>query len=517
MRRGSLVVASLVALVAAGCGDSRDARTGTTARTAAAPTTAAPPAKPARPAPIARGWRAPNADLANTRRVRGAIAARNVGRLRPAWSVPLRGMHAATPVVAGGVAYTADLLSNVYAIDLASGRLKWRRDYDEPDTGPNGVNVAGGRVFAVTPDAAVALDAASGRQLWRTRLVRRSELIVMTPGYKDGVVFVSTTPLAGGDIGTLWALDARSGRRLWSWEQSSRSLWGDPRVNGSGGLWHPPAFDDAGALYVSIADPSPWPGTERQPWARSRPGPNRWSNSLVKLDARSGRFLWGYQALPHDFYDWDLNCPPILAAVGGRRVVLTAGKMGYVYALDAESGELLWKRPVGLHNGHDDDSRRAMRGDYANVGYGRRILPGDQGGVETQMASDGRTVYVPVNNLWALFRAQTLPESQDLDEGTGEVVALDVASGRVRWVRRFAHGMYGGASVVNDLVFTTTYDGTVWALARRTGRVLWKAPLPAGSIAPVSISGDTVLAAGGIRTGRRGQRLRLVAYRLGGR
>ncbi len=513
VRRRAAAALLAVTLLAA-CGEGGDDVT-TSTRPTARSTTKAPPAE-TRPRP--GEWWAPNADLANTRRVRSQLDAGNVRRLRAAWRAPLTGMYAATPIVVDGVAYTADLLSNVYAVDVRSGRLRWRRDYNAADTGPNGVNVDGERVFGVLPDGAFALDAETGRELWRVSLKRRTELVVMTPGYKDGVVYVSTNPLTGGDIGTLWALDARTGRRLWSWEEGPRGLWGDPRVNGAGGLWHPPAFDADGALYISIADPTPWPGTDAQPWGRSRPGPNRWSNSVVKLDARTGRFLWGRQLLPHDFYDWDLGCPVLLTSARGRPVALAAGKMGYVYALDAMTGRLLWKRAVGIHNGHDRDSVRAMRGDYSNVGYGRRIYPGDQGGVQTQMASDGRTVYVPVNNLWAVFEGQRLPRMQNLDEGTGEVVALDIATGRVRWIRKLPHGMYGGATITNDVLFTTTWDGTAWALDRRSGRVLWRARLPAGSIAPVAVVGDTVLSAGGIRTAARGerQRLELVAFRLGG-
>jgi outer membrane protein assembly factor BamB len=461
-------------------------------------------------------WSAPNADLANTRAIASSIDRANVDSLRVAWTIPLSGTYAATPIVSDGVVYTADLMSNVYAIALDSGRLLWRRDIELPDTGPNGVNVAGGRVFGITPGAAFALDAATGRELWSTQLVHRpGELIVMTPGYEDGVVYVSTVPSAGGNIATLWALDARTGRRLWRWEQVPRGLWGQPSVNGGGGLWHPPAFDGRGALYVGVANPVPWPGTPEQPWGRSRPGPNRWNNSIVKLDARTGRVIWGRQALPHDIYDWDLECPIILARAGGRRVALASGKLGIVFAYDADSGELLWRRSVGIHNGHDDDTVRAMHGDYSNSGYGRRIYPGDWGGVETQMASDGTTVYVPVNNLYAIYHEQTLPEQQDPLEGTGEVVALDIATGRVRWDRRLPHGVYGGASVTNDLVFTTTYEGTVWALDRRTGAPVWHGPLPAGSIAPVAISGDTLLTAGAIALEGR-QRTEIVAYRLGG-
>ena len=459
-------------------------------------------------------WSAPNADLRNTRSIASAIDGGDVAGLRVAWTVPLRGTYAATPVVSDGVVYTADLMSNVYAVALDSGRPLWRADVEQSDTGPNGVNVADGRVFAVTPSSAFALDARTGRQLWSTALVRGpGELIVMTPGYEDGVVFVSTVPSVGGDVGTLWALDARSGRRLWRWEEVPRGLWGQPSVNGGGGLWHPPAFDGRGGLYVGVANPTPWPGTDEQPWGRSRPGPNRWNNAIVKLDARTGRFLWGRQALPHDLYDWDLECPIVLVTAGGRHVALASGKLGIVFAYDADSGALLWKRSVGIHNGHDDDAVRAMHGDYANIGYGRRIYPGDWGGVETQMASDGTTVYVPVNNLYAVYRRQTLPEQQDPLKGTGEVVALDVATGRVRWDRRLPHGVYGGATVTNDLVFTTTYDGTVWALDRRTGAPVWHGPLPAGSIAPVAISGDTLLTAGAMPLAPS-QRTELVAYRL---
>ncbi len=462
-------------------------------------------------------WRAPNADLANTRRLDGAIDATNVKSLRRAWAVPIRAAYAATPVVAGGIAYTADLMSNVYAIDLHSGRVKWRRIFNLPDTGPNGVSFAGGRVFGATPSAAFALDAATGRTLWTTKLIRRyGELIVMTPGYHDRIVYVSTVPARGGVVSTLWAMDASTGRKLWSWEQVPRDSWGDPKVNSGGGMWHPPAFDDRGALYISIANPIPFPGTKAQPWGRSRPGPNKWSNSIIKLDARTGRFIWGTQALPHDLYDWDLECPVILATVDGRRVALTAGKMGFVYAFDAETGRLLWKRSVGLHNGHDDDNLMAMRGDYSNIRTDQRLLPGDQGGVETQMASDGRTVYVPVNNLYAIYQGlEELPALQDLREGTGEIVALDIASGRVTWDHKLPHGMYGGATVTNDLVFTTTYDGTVWALARRSGAVVWKRRLPAGSIAPVGISGDTLLSAGSVPLSAD-QHMRIVAFRLRG-
>jgi alcohol dehydrogenase (cytochrome c) len=464
-----------------------------------------------------RDWAAPGADLANTRHVGGPIDAASVGRLRVAWKVPLRAFYAATPMVVDGVAYTQDLQSNVYAIDAASGRVRWTHDYDQSDIGPNGVNVVDGRVYAVLPRAAIALDADSGRQLWETNLQQNeSELIVMTPGVHDGRVYVSTVPGRGGAISTLWALDAETGRRLWKWEQVPRGLWGDPVVNGGGGLWHPPAFDERGGLYVAIANPVPFPGVAEAPWGSSRPGPNRWNNSIVKLDERTGRFVWGNQVLPHDIYDWDLECPPILATVGGRRVALSAGKMGFVYAFDADTGRLLWKRSVGIHNGHDDDNLLAIHGRFSRLRIGTKLYPGGWGGVETPMASDGRTVYVPVNNLPAIYTEMAYhpPSQPDPITGTGELVAIDVASGRVVWDRRLPHSPYGAATVVNDLVFTTTYEGTVWALRRGDGAVAWRARLGAGTDAPVAVAGDTLITAASLPLGE-GQRLELVAYRLG--
>ena len=287
-------------------------------------------------------------------------------------------------------------------------------------------------------------------------------------------------------------------------------------MNAGGGAWHPPAFDERGGLYIGLANPVAWPGTREDPWGRSRPGDNRWDNSIVKLDARTGRFLWGRQVLPHDIYDWDLECPIILAHAGGRLVAIAGGKMGVVFAFDADTGALLWKRSVGIHNGHDHDDLAAMRGDYSNIRAGQRIYPGDWGGIQSAMASDGSTVYAPVNNLYTVYRnGIDQPRLQEVMSGTGEVVAIDVATGRVRWDRRLPHSVYGAATIANDVVFTTTLDGTVWGLDTRTGKQLWSAKLPEATDAPIAIAGDTLMTAASFPLRNEDQELAIVAYRLG--
>jgi alcohol dehydrogenase (cytochrome c) len=156
-----------------------------------------------------------------------------------------------------------------------------------------------------------------------------------------------------------------------------------------------------------------------------------------------------------------------------------------------------------------------MRGDYSFIRPGQRILPGDWGGIETAMASDGTTVYVPVNNLYVVYRDGIhQPEKQDLMEGTGEIVAIDIATGRVRWDRRLPHSVYGAATISNDVVFTTTFDGTVWGLDLRTGEPVWKSKLSEATDAPVAISGDTLLTAASFPLRREQQELAIVAYRL---
>jgi alcohol dehydrogenase (cytochrome c) len=473
-------------------------------------------------------WSAPNGDKANTRRVRGPIDSRSVSRLGVAWTVPIKatsdrwaGSYAATPVVVDGVVYTQDLGSNVYAIELRTGRVLWTKMYAAPSSGPNGVNVGDGRVYGATPTAAFALDARTGAELWSRTLVRnQGEGIDMAPGYNDGTVYVSTVPgnfnawFRGNGVGVLWALDGRTGRAKWTWETVPADLWGNPQINSGGGLWHPPSFDEKGDLYISVANPAPFLGTEEYPWGSSRPGPNLYTNSLVKLEAKTGRMVWYQQPLPHDIYDWDLQNSPVLTNVRGRPVVLASGKMGYVYAYDQRTGKPLWQTPVGKHNGHDDDNLLALKGEYAKLPeMPFTVFPGVLGGIPAPIAVDDTTVYAAVNNFGTGWASQTQPIFSSLDEGRGELVAIDLATGAVKWSHPLDRSPYGAATVSNDLVFTTTFDGTVHAVHTRTGREVWRAKLPAASNSPVAIHGDTLLAAGGWPQ-QPGEKAEIVAFRL---
>jgi outer membrane protein assembly factor BamB len=467
----------------------------------------------------------PGVDAVNSRHAKGSIDSSNAAELQEAWSLPLTaqssyGAHSSSPVIVNGVIYSQDLESNVQAISLESGEVLWTKEYEEADEGPNGVVVGGGSVFGATPNAAFALDQKTGKEIWSTPLVKNpgDEAIDMAPGYEDGLVYASTVPLTaaasypGGGVGVLWALDAKTGKKKWHFNTVPDSLWGNPKVNSGGGLWQPPSFDGKGFIYFGTGNPAPFPGSSGAPLGSSRPGPNLYTNSMVKLDAKSGKMQWFYQQTPHDVYDWDFQDPPLLIEAGGRELAVGAGKSGIVVALDRKTGKPVWKRPVGEHNGHDEDGLKAMRGQFSTIRAGK-VLPGILGGVIAPMATDGKMIFVPVVNHSATLSANAeLGEGQDI---AGELVAIDAASGQIKWQQEFSSAAFGAPTVVNDVVFATSFEGGVYAFAADSGSELWTAALPASINTSVSVSGDTVIAPAGLASAE-GQAAEIVAFRLGG-
>ena len=178
-----------------------------------------------------------------------------------------------------------------------------------------------------------------------------------------------------------------------------------------------------------------------------------------------------------------------------------------------KTGKPVWKTPVGKHNGHDDDSLLAMRGEYKKIEVPAEVFPGELGGVLAPMATNGKTLFVPVIN-----HSMTVNSGSEITEestATGELVAIDLATGKIRWNAEFEGPAYGAANVVNDLVFVTSAEGIVHAFDAETGGEVWNVSLPAGTNAGVTVSGDTMLAPAGLPVAE-GQQPSLVAFRLGG-
>jgi outer membrane protein assembly factor BamB len=476
---------------------------------------------------VAKGPAYPGVDLANSRFVEGPITKATAPQLKLAWKVPSEaqstfGAFSASPVVSGGIVYMQDLESNVSAVNLSTGEVIWEAAMEDPDQGPNGVTVDEGKVFGATSSKAFALDAGSGEVLWEVNLtVKPKEAIDMSPGVHDGLVYLSTVPTDvtsaynGGIAGVLWALDAKTGAKQWHFDTVPKGLWSKQHraINAGGGLWYAPSFDEEGGMYVGIGNPVPFPGAPGLPWAASRPGPDLYTNSLVKLNAKTGKLEWYYQVTPHDVYDWDFQDPPILATVGGKQLAIGAGKSGQVVAVDAKTGKLAWKTPVGKHNGHDDDGLLAMRGETAKLPKQATVFPGLLGGVIAPMAASKTTLFVPVVN-----HPLTVENGLEIGEGEemgGEMVALELATGKEEWSEEYEGPAFGAPVAVNDMVFFATFEGILHGLDADTGGEVWSAELPAGSNSGMTASGDTLIVPAGLPV-VEGQIPALVAYRLGG-
>jgi outer membrane protein assembly factor BamB len=542
-----LVVVAIVLIAACGGSSKKKTTTSTsstptstssTATTSAATTTSTATTAQASGS-VSAGWTLPGANLDNTRDVASPINSSNVSTLKKVWSVPIKatgafGGYATTPVVVNGVVYSQDLDSNVQAIKLSTGKVLWSHVYNSPNEGPDGVSVENGTVYAATATSAVALQAATGEQLWTKKLIRNDhEGIDMAPGYYNGTVYVSTVPgnakafYAGNGKAYLWAMNAKTGKEEWKWDEV-QDLWshGSKKlmdINSGGGQWDPPSFDSQGNIYIGVSNPAPLGGVPGYPWGTSRPGKNLYTDSVVKLSPQ-GKLLWYYQLIPHDLYDHDVQNSPILTTANGKPVVIDGGKGGIMFEVSAGTGKLLWKLPIGEQNGTDQDGLKTIHlkpTDKMPLPKSVTVAPGVQGGIETQMGSNGTTTFAAVNDFPFAFGSTGLTQSaikvliSTISKAPGELVAVNQDTGKITWDHKLPSAPFGAANLTNDLLFTTTFNGYLEAFKQSTGATVWKSKLPAWSIAPVTISGDYVITGAGYANSK-GDKPAIVAYKLGG-
>jgi outer membrane protein assembly factor BamB/plastocyanin len=479
-------------------------------------------------------WPLPNYDYANTRASNStAINASSVDDLGVAWSFALNasgqfGAASSNPIIIGDTVYFQDINANVFALSLESGDLVWSAPYNNTSVaGPNGPAVGWGKVFAaIDPYTMAALNASTGEELWTQRLAGRpGEGIDIAPTVYDTMVYTATVPgqgdvfYAGGNVGRIFALDQENGTMIWNFStvDDPESLWGNPEVNSGGGCWYSPAIDlETGITYWGVANPAPFAGTPEYPNGASRPGPNLYTNSMLALNHTDGELDWFTQVLPHDLFDHDFQIAPILASANisgaDREIVIGAGKMGRVFAFDRDTGAILWATNVGRH---ENDMLAALPPGTTTV------YPGALGGVETPMAAADGVVYVPyvdIGTNWTPESSLSVganqtgpqPEFPPFDEGTGGLVAIETDTGKILWEQTFDAINVGGATVVDDLVFTATFDGTVYAFDRTSGEEVWTWTAPAGINAWPAVANDTILIPAGL-----GEEPALVALRLG--
>jgi alcohol dehydrogenase (cytochrome c) len=191
--------------------------------------------------------------------------------------------------------------------------------------------------------------------------------------------------------------------------------------------------------------------------------------------------------------------------------------------LDAQTGKLLWQRPVGGHSGHENDGMLTEHATPASKGLlpaNYCLEPSLYGGMLTELASNGSTTFAAVND-WALaasptgFTGSVDSQFKSLYSAYCEMVAVNQDTGAVTWDTPLPSMVFGAATVTNDVVFTTTFKGYLYALNATTGAILFKTPMSAASNSQVAVDGDYVIAGAGLDLSSSDKNL-IIAYKLGG-
>jgi glucose dehydrogenase len=472
-------------------------------------------------------WPYPNGNLSNTRVAAGStITLANVSTLKEAWSYDLTGKAtasvggygtlAANPIVVNGVVYIQDLHSNVYALSLATGKLEWsyivnKKELSGP--GPNGVAVADGMVYGATPTTVFALNATTGKKVWwNDKLLKKGQgTFGIQPQVANGRVYLASQYGEARGGGLLLALNATTGALVWSFKTVLKRSKGEEALGvGAGGAWETPLVGTDGSVTFGIGNPY-----QSLAGAMDYPAQLLYTDSDVNLNAATGKLRWYYQGVPDDFKDYDMQASPISTTANGVPVVIGGGKMGVVYEMNAGTGQLIWKTPVGVHNGHDNDSLNMLNG-TSKLKVPFTYLPGSFGGILTNMAVAGNTVYVATINL-ALEFTSTAQVDGTISKSVligGSVEALNLVTGKVEWAMKVDGLPLGAATVSNNLVFTSLLEGRLLALNRTTGAIVFSRKLPRTTNSTLAVAGNTVIVlAGGPGKGKVAPS-QIIAYRL---
>jgi outer membrane protein assembly factor BamB len=486
---------------------------------------------------FAAEWPMANKDYNNSRATMDSqINSGNVEQLGVAWTFKLHGASkwgtaASGTLITNQIVYFQDLKSNVFALDLQTGTVVWEKLFHQAAFGPNGPAIGWGKLFIQDGvNHLIALDLASGNELWTSKLFgpTGAHQPLAYGGYVytgvPGGVYYENPGRAmhlnkGGTSGYVFGVDQENGTMLWSFQTVEEGFWGNPAVNSGAGIWFPPAIDtESGLTYWSTGNPSPMPGTVDYPNASSRPGPNLYSESMLAINGQTGELVWYDQVRERDIFNYDFQNSPVLATaqIDGqeRGIVIGTGKMGVVYAFDRTTGERYWETPVGLHE--NDDLQEIAAGEVITV------APGFWGGIESPAATADGVFYAVTANLPSPYTADAFGATDgdkavanlegrvEYATGTAEVVALDVNNGEILWSTPLPSVSFGSITVVNDLLFTATYDGVIYALAREDGGILWTHQAPGGIIAWPAVAADTLVWPIGL-----GRDPQMIALRLG--
>ncbi|MEO8259661.1 MAG: acido-empty-quinoprotein group A [Acidobacteriota bacterium] len=419
----------------------------------------------------------------------------NVHRMTLAWAFQTNAAQQikATPILVNGVIYLTSP-DNLWAIDARSGRQIWRYSHPANDgfkIGHRGAAVRGDLVYLTTPDAhLVALDARTGRVRWNVEIAdsRRGHWSTNAPLVIRNHLIVGVSGDFDNLPGILKSFDPETGALQWTFFSTPPPGAPDSISGGATGgqMWMTGTYDPVlNLLYVGTGNPTPVLN------GPARPGDNKWTGSIVALNPDTGQMAWGFQAVPHDTHDWDAAEVPVLVdadfAGTRRRLLLQASRNGYYFVLDRVTGKNLLAVPFATVNwaqGIDQDGRPIPNPEKEPARDGRLVAPDEAGGTNYRSpAFDPATglFIVSAHDAYGLYFFK--PEHGAVGwagadytvHGRGVLRAIDYQTGRIRW----SHDLHGGAGAAGVLTTATgvTFSGDSAnnALALRTsdGTTLW--------------------------------------------
>jgi alcohol dehydrogenase (cytochrome c) len=471
----------------------------TSANTGLRPTTTSPTQQELSAAQSnATDWMHTNRDYAGQRFIDlKQITRQNAATLRPVWMYQAGDTNTfhTNPLVYRGVMYMTTATATI-ALDATNGKQIWRHDW-RPKGKPGwavqrGVAIKDGFVVRGTHDGyLLALDITTGKVLWEKAVIdmsRREGGFTMPPLIYEDLVIIGPAGSELGVKGWMGAFRLKDGSEVWRFHtipedgEPGAETWekADSRIKGGGSVWSPMALDtEQGLLYFAAANPAP------DFYSLARPGANLYTNSMVVLDARTGKLKWHYQVVPHDVHDWDLtqSSPLFTATINGkpRKLVATVGKSGVLHVLDRDTREKLYATPVS--------SQFNVEAPLTTEGV--RVCPGIQGGVLWNgPAFNPRTNMLYVNSVeWCghfgvakelrhiegQFYMGGFSRLDPVDQSKGWVTALDASTGKIQWQYKSDRPMVSAVATTSaELVFTGEITGDFIVLDGRDGKVLYR-------------------------------------------